>query len=321
MRRVIVGSLAGTIALAALGLEGAASANVPPYLTEQGRLFDGTGAPITSAVTMEFALYEAATGGTAVWSEKQTITPDQGYFSAELGSVTALPTDVFATAANSGLNLFLGVTVNTDAEISPRQPLQSVPYALVANNAIGDITPTSVTVGGTLVINNKGQWVGSATGLVGPTGATGPQGPQGGAGATGPQGPQGAQGPAGPTGPTGPKGATGADGPQGPQGPSGPTGPQGGQGGQGPAGQTGPQGPQGIQGVQGPQGFKSCVMRSNSSTGIACNSGEYIAGGGCTCVGGTIIDSYPFGNSGSAAQSWQCACNGGSIGSYVMCCN
>ncbi len=150
-----------------------ARANVPQYLTEQGRLFDASGNPVAVAVTMEFNLYEAATGGTSLWTETQTITPDSGYFSAVLASATPFPANIFATAATSGQTLFLGVKVNTDAEIAPRQPLQSVPYALVADNAVGNINPTTVTVGGTLVINNQGKWVGSPTGLVGPTGPAG----------------------------------------------------------------------------------------------------------------------------------------------------
>ena len=76
------------------------------------------------------------------------------------------------------------------------------------------------------MINSSGQWVGAATGLVGPqgpagaNGATGAQGPQGPAGANGATGAQGPQGPAGPTGATGARGPTGATGPQGPAGPS-----------------------------------------------------------------------------------------------------
>jgi hypothetical protein len=204
MRRVIIGRWAAVASLTSLAWVTSAfdaRANVPPYLTEQGRLFDASGTPITAAVTMEFALYTQGTGGTALWSEKQTITPDAGYFSAELGSVTALTSGIFATAAANGQNLYLGVTVGADAEIAPRQPLQSVPYALVADNAVGNITPTSVTIGATPVIDSTGKWVGLPTGLVGPTGpagasVTGPAGPAG-ASVTGPTGPAGQAGPAG----------------------------------------------------------------------------------------------------------------------------
>src|ERR1019366_1064676 len=97
--------------------------------------------------------------------------------------------------------------VNGDPEMTPLQPIVSVPYALVSNNAVGDITPNSVTtngvtIGTTQVINNMGAWVGPSSG------PSGPQGPPGPAGPTGPQGPQGATGPQGQTGGQGPIGNT-----------------------------------------------------------------------------------------------------------------
>jgi hypothetical protein len=90
--------------------------------------------------------------------------------------------------------------------IKKSQP-QSVPYAMIAGDAIGDIHPTSVSIAGVgTVINSGGKWVGDPAGLQGPQG---PQGPQGLQGPQGPAGPAGVQGPAGPLGPTGPAGATG----------------------------------------------------------------------------------------------------------------
>jgi hypothetical protein len=47
---------------------------VPPELTQQGRLFHADGTPETGAVTMIFKAYAAPTGGTALWSETQTVT-------------------------------------------------------------------------------------------------------------------------------------------------------------------------------------------------------------------------------------------------------
>ncbi len=315
MRNRIVARSAWVASLLVLGLAETASANVPRYLTEQGRLFDSSGAPITTSVTMEFQLYTTATGATSVWSEKQTITPDAGYFSAELGAVVAFPPNVFASAAANGQTLFLGVTVNLDAEIAPRQPLQSVPYALVADDVIGDITPTSVSVGGNLVINDKGVWVGPSSGLAGPTGAQGAQGAQGvtGAqGAAGPQGAVGAQGPAGAPGAQGPAGAKGSTGP------AGATGAQGNQGSQGPAG------PQGSQGPQGPQGpmFSGCAPRGAANVGqVSCNAGETISGGGCICgLNGNVAIGASYTTNSS---TWYCGCVNGSTPSdiYAICCH
>lgn len=196
---------AGTLLVAAT-----ASSAVPSVLTEQGRLLDSTGNPATGSVSITFTVYDAATGGASLWTETQNVTLDSGYFSARLGETTAIGATVF-----NGSTRYLGVKVGSDPEMTPRQTLVSVPYALMANNAVGDITPTSITVNGTQIVNSSGNWVGPTTGMQGATGPTGPTGPAG------------AQGPAGPTGPTGPAGAQGAQGAQGIQGVAGPTGPTG----------------------------------------------------------------------------------------------
>jgi len=260
--------LLGLVAFAAT-----AHAAVPTSVTHQGRLFSAAGEPITATLDLEFAIYAEPTGGTPIWNEAHTISFEDGYFSVRLGDGTPLDASVF-----DGRALYLGITVGTDAEMTPRTSIRSVPYAVMAGDVNGDIHPRSVTVNGTEVIDEQGRWVGDSTGLVGPqgpagpAGAQGPQGPQGEqglqgpAGATGaqgelgPSGPQGDQGPQGEPGPQGPAGATGAQGemgpsgPEGPQGEPGPVGPQGPQGEIGPAGPQGPQGEAGPEGPQGPQG-------------------------------------------------------------------
>ncbi|MEZ4410433.1 MAG: hypothetical protein R3A52_28720 [Polyangiales bacterium] len=115
----------------------------------------------------------------------------------QLGATTPIPPTVFGAEAR-----WLNVTVGTQP--SPREAIGSVPYALVAGNAVGDITPTSITVGGTRIVDNMGNWVGPTSGPAGPAGPTGPMGPAGPAGETGPAGPTGPMGPQGPAGPAGP---------------------------------------------------------------------------------------------------------------------
>ena len=203
-----------------------AHADVPTLLTQQGRLFGADDTPISGEVTMAYALYTAPTGGSPVWSETQTVELEDGYFVSVLGRQTPMPLGAF-----SGSTLYVGITINSDPEMTPREQITSVPYAMVATDAIGDIHPRSVSIGANPVIDATGRWVGSPTGLQGPAGPAGAQGAQG---QTGAQGPQGATGPQGPSGPQGPTGATGPQGPSGGQGPMGPQGPQ------------GPQGPTGI---------------------------------------------------------------------------
>ncbi len=228
--------LTASILAAASALHaGTALAAVPTTITHQGRLFDTNGAPVNDTVNVTFAIYDAVDAAIPIWSEDHSVTFDNGYFSISLGEIVPFDQTTF-----DGSVRYLGITVGADDEMEPRAEVASVPYAILANNVNGDITPSSVTVGGVLVIDSNGQWVGSPTGLVGPTGPTGPTGPQGQQGIQGIQGPQGLVGPTGPTGPTGPQGQQGIQGIQGPQGLVGPTGPT------GPTGATGPQGPSGV---------------------------------------------------------------------------
>jgi hypothetical protein len=81
--------------------------------------------------------------------------------------------------------------------MTPREEIASVPYAITAGDVIGDIHPTTVSIGTTAVIDATGKWVGSPTGLVGPKGDTGAMGPMGLAGAKGDPGAMGLQGPMG----------------------------------------------------------------------------------------------------------------------------
>jgi hypothetical protein len=61
-----------------LGLVGA-EAQVPPAFTYQGVLQDNHGNPVPDGdYTVRFKLYPAATGGTALWTESQTVACEDG---------------------------------------------------------------------------------------------------------------------------------------------------------------------------------------------------------------------------------------------------
>jgi hypothetical protein len=81
---------------------------------------------------MVFRLYDAATGGTPLWSEQWTgsngVRVSDGLFNVMLGSLTALPQSAIAGRSQ----LFLGITVGTDDEMAPRVQLGSVPFAVQA---------------------------------------------------------------------------------------------------------------------------------------------------------------------------------------------
>lgn len=240
MKARILRNLPPAAILAAALVATPARAAVPETITHQGRLYDASDAPVSGPLTVRFTIYDAETGGAALWTEEHQITFEDGYFSASLGEIEPLP------GVLDGSLRYLGIQVGNDPEMTPRAAVRSVPYALLANDVNGDITPQSVSIQGAgTVIDANGQWVGDPTGLVGPAGPAGATGPMGPAGATGPEGPA---GPMGATGATGPAGEMGPAGPQGPLGPMGPTGPAGATGPTGAAGPTGPAGPPGPPG-------------------------------------------------------------------------
>jgi len=98
----------------------------------QGRLADSAGTPITDTVNMEFRLYDVPTGGAPLWSELWTgtnaVRVSDGLFNVMLGSLTQIPQSVIAGHDQ----LWLGITVGTDDEMTPRVQLGSVPFAVQA---------------------------------------------------------------------------------------------------------------------------------------------------------------------------------------------
>jgi hypothetical protein len=100
----------------------------------QGRLANSSGNPINNTdpgLGMTFALYTEETGGSPIWSEPHTsVRVSNGLFSVKLGSVNALSADLLTG------DRWLGITIGNDAEMAPREKLASVPYAMVAGEAL-----------------------------------------------------------------------------------------------------------------------------------------------------------------------------------------
>ncbi|MBA4850512.1 tail fiber domain-containing protein [Emticicia sp. BO119] len=87
-----------------------------------------TAVPDTS-YTFIFKLYTQSSGGSAVWTETQSLTTSNGVFSAELGRASSFPSNLFS----SNPTMYLGITVNSDSEMIPRQRVGSLPYAFTAD--------------------------------------------------------------------------------------------------------------------------------------------------------------------------------------------
>lgn len=96
--------------------------DAPNTIVYQGRLADTSGAPITTSVSVGFAVYNATSEGTALWSATKSFTPDaNGIFTVELGP--------FGDTVFTGDKLYMGIKVGTDPEMMPRQVLTSAPYS------------------------------------------------------------------------------------------------------------------------------------------------------------------------------------------------
>lgn len=121
--------------LAAMPYNGHAA--VPEKIGYQGNLTNSLGVPVTGSVQMVFSIYSVDTGGTALWTETQTVSVSNAAYSVVLGSVTplSLPFDN---------QYYLGVKVGTDAEMTPRRPLTSIGYSMRAK--VADSTPPGMVV-------------------------------------------------------------------------------------------------------------------------------------------------------------------------------
>ncbi len=113
-------------------LASAAAAAVPGTISYQGRLTDDAGQPITDSREIKFKIYGSSSGDDSLWSSGfQTIDVINGLFKYDLGSNVPLPAGLFSGDDSR----YLGITVETDAEIVPRTRFIAVPYSHHAASA------------------------------------------------------------------------------------------------------------------------------------------------------------------------------------------
>lgn len=147
---LVLGAAALVSAPTALGQ---ADANPPERMTYQGFLVDGNGAPLGKPdpknYDVVFRIWTSENGTTAgdrLWSEQQTVTVDEGYFSVMLGEGTAVAGEArpaLSTLFKGGTasDRWVGITVKgigtaeSNTDILPRLRLLSSPYAYLATQA------------------------------------------------------------------------------------------------------------------------------------------------------------------------------------------
>ena len=115
--RILVAALLMTTVLAV----NAGLAAMPATLSYQGSLYQTDGTPVDGTKSMTFKMYTVDTGGTAFWTQGPVdVTVIKGHYSVVL---TGLDISKFTG------NTWLGIKVEPDSEMLPREQLTSVPFA------------------------------------------------------------------------------------------------------------------------------------------------------------------------------------------------
>lgn len=140
-------------ALLVAALCGEGECVVPRLINYQGVVTDASGVVIDGTHTLTFGIYpepENIVAG-ALWTEVHSgVLVEDGLFNVILGSVTELPENIFSY----GNDRWIGVKVDGDAEMRPRQRITSVPWAYKAGVADSAFKSGGGAAGWTIAGNN-----------------------------------------------------------------------------------------------------------------------------------------------------------------------
>ena len=153
MKKLIIGIMFTVAAVATHPCAAAGAA-----FTYQGVIKEVGGAvPVNKNRIVEFRIYDGPTKDTPLWGRAYNVLLDaNGLFNTAItdaagSEIGGVPSTGLASilANNSGTTLYIGLTVdNSSGEISPRQALLAVPYAIHASDAAsasGDFTVEGTT--------------------------------------------------------------------------------------------------------------------------------------------------------------------------------
>jgi len=123
--------LCGLAVILALGSFGTVQSGFPHLMNFQGRLDDTAGVPVRdSSYAVTFRFFDLPSGGSALWTETQTVTTTAGVFSVLLGGVDSIPPFVYYRDS-----LYLEIQPGGSDPVVPRSQLTVVPYARRARDA------------------------------------------------------------------------------------------------------------------------------------------------------------------------------------------
>ena len=135
---------------------------VPLQMTQQGRLLDPSGAAVTGLHDLTFRIYDEPTGGILLWEEVITEDFVNGYYASVLGSDTV--NNPLDSSVLSMYPLYLELELDVNGPMSPRQVINSAPYAQMAGVSEsvdgGYVNASEIMVNGTTVVDGNGEWVG-----------------------------------------------------------------------------------------------------------------------------------------------------------------
>lgn len=100
-------------------------AEIPHLISYQGMLTDDDGNPLNGSYNLTFSIYSDPTDGSLLWTESHAgVSVEDGLFNLILGTNTPIPSSVFDDTLS-----YLGITVESDPELSPRIRFTSFGYA------------------------------------------------------------------------------------------------------------------------------------------------------------------------------------------------
>ena len=125
------------------------AASIPTSISYQGTMVAKGGGVVTGRKTIKFAMYSTTTGSVPFWSENHpNVTVSNSQFAAQLGQINPLPVNFFTGQT------YLGLSVESDSEMVPRQQLVSVPYAYSAVNAISCSSSQLANIANSIISTN-----------------------------------------------------------------------------------------------------------------------------------------------------------------------
>ena len=105
------------------------SQEIPHTISYQGVLKDAAGGVVPNGeYILMFKFYNSESGGTELWSETKPINVVDGIINTELGSTEPIPFPIFFES------VWLGITIGSGSELTPRIALTSVPYSFMSMN-------------------------------------------------------------------------------------------------------------------------------------------------------------------------------------------